>query len=114
MKLLYSIACTFLLCCFMSDVAAAPDGAALVAACNHALSHGFRGPEAGMCTWYVTPCDCQHGDKSLPRVCLPHDADEEELAKLVTTALQQRPDLLHKPADFAADTVLVETYPCPE
>lgn len=68
-----------------------------------------------MCTWYVTPCDCSHGENSeIARVCLPSDSDIDALSREVTEGLATTPELLGESADVAAETILQKTYPCTE
>jgi hypothetical protein len=84
-------------------------------ACEHSLAKGFSGTEGMMCTWYVTPCDCFHGENSqIPRVCLPPDSDVDALAREVTKGLATTLELLDKNADVAAGTILQKTHPCTE
>ncbi len=86
----------------------------LLQACHHALGDGFQGVEGQMCTWYVTPCDCRHGNEELPHVCLPDDISVEQLARQVITGLENNAELQGESAEFAASTILYETYPCPD
>ena len=97
------------------SVFATPNGKDLLTACEHALDKGFSDAEGMMCTWYVTPCDCFHGeDSEIPRVCLPASPDVAALAIEVTEGLAATPELLGKTADVAAGTILKKNYPCTE
>ncbi len=103
-----------LLLFFVSTIVfATPNGKDLLAACEHSLDKGFSGTEGMMCTWYVTPCDCFHGDNSeIPRVCLPPVPDVDALAQEVTEGLAMHPELLGKSADVAAGVILEKSFPC--
>jgi len=97
------------------SVFATPNGRDLLAACEDALDKGFSDAEGMMCTWYVTPCDCFHGeDSEIPRVCLPPSPDVAVLAREVTGGLATSPELLDETADVAAGTILKRNYPCTE
>ncbi len=99
--------------CMSTNVLAAPTGANLLEACEDALKNGFQGPEAMMCVWYVTPCDCHHGkDSEIPRVCLPDGKEPESLAREVIEGLKSQPELQNKSAEISAGEILVEKYPC--
>ncbi len=66
-----------------------------------------------MCIWYVTPCDCNHGDKkTVPRVCLPEDISHEKLAREVITSLKEHPAYQDHTAEMAAGLILSPKYPC--
>ena len=98
---------------FSNLALADPSGAELLTACEQSLMKGFSGTEGMMCTWYVTPCDCDHEKNSdIPRVCLPASPDIDALAHEVATGLIAQPELLEKNADFAANTILIRKYPC--
>ena len=95
--------------------AAAPGGADLLRACNQALAGGFNGMQGRMCTWYVTPCDCEAARKpGAPRVCLPEAVATESLARAVVAGLVAQPELQLKDADVAAAMILSRFYPCPD
>ena len=90
-----------------------PSGAKLLTACEQSLVNGFTGIEGMMCTWYVTPCDCDYSKGSeTPRVCLPPSPDIEALAREVTAGLRAQPDLQGKGANIAAGLILTRIYPC--
>lgn len=91
---------------------AAPDGADLLAVCSYSLQHDFQGVEGKLCQWYVIPCDCDHGDKSPPPVCLPPHVSTESLAHEVINGLKANPALQTEKANIAAAMVLAEHYPC--
>lgn len=96
-------------------VMAAPAASELLKACEHSLANGFEGIEGDMCTWYVTPCDCDYGMASdTPRVCLPKSEPVESLAQTVVEGLREQPELHAEDADFAAATILSRIYPCNE
>ena len=103
-----------LLLYFVSTIVfATPNGKDLLAACEHSLDKGFSGTEGMMCIWYVTPCDCCHGDDSeIPRVCLPPVPDVGALAREVTEELAATPELLDKSADVVAGVILGKSFPC--
>jgi hypothetical protein len=91
---------------------AAPTGGDLLEACTESVSRGFDSMIGQMCTWYVTPCDCNI-DKSLPAVCLPESADTKSLSAIVISGLTTQPDLQQLDATRAAAMILSEEYPCP-
>lgn len=98
---------------YSSGVCAAPSAADLEAACQQSLNEGFHGNEGMLCTWYVTPCDCDYGKKQeIPRVCLPGTVSVETLANEVMAGLQQQPELKTEDAGFAAALILSRIYPC--
>ena len=97
---------------YSSPVAAAPDGADLLAACEHALQHDFQGVKGKMCQWYVTPCDCDHGQQPRPRVCLPQDIPVDTLAREVIMGIREKHELQSESAGMAAAIILSEHYPC--
>jgi len=98
---------------YSSRVCAAPSGADLESACQQSLNNGFHGNEGMLCTWYVTPCDCDYGKKQeIPHVCLPATVTVETLAREVIAGLQQQPGLKTKDAGFAAALILSHIYPC--
>jgi len=105
----------FTLCLYLLSraVSAAPGGAALLRACDNALAGGFNGIQGHMCTWYVTPCDCETARKpEAPRVCLPDKVATEALARMVVDGLRARPELQLLDADVAAAKILSGNYPC--
>jgi len=90
-----------------------PSGAELLTACEQSMMKGFSGMKGMMCTWYVTPCDCNYGNENeLPRVCLPPSPDIDALAHEVITGLIAQPELQELNADIAANTILIRNYPC--
>lgn len=90
-----------------------PNGADLLAACQHSMDQGFSDIQGMLCSWYVTPCDCDYEkNNQLPRVCLPGIPDIDFLAQQVISGLIASPELLDKKADFAASTILSRHYPC--
>jgi len=91
---------------------AAPTGGDLLEACTESVSHGFDSLIGQMCTWYVTPCDCNI-DKSIPMVCLPESAETKSLAAIVIAGLTAQPHLQQLDATQAAAKILSEKYPCP-
>ena len=92
---------------------AAPSGGDLLQACNQALRDGFDTMVGKMCTWYVTPCDCNI-DKTIPKVCLPESVSTETLTGLVISGLTQQPELQQLDATRAAARILSGEYPCVE
>jgi hypothetical protein len=100
---------------FSFPATAAPTGANLLTACENSLVKGFSEEQGMFCTWYVTPCDCNHGKGSeIPRVCLPETIATETLAREVITGLQEYPELQEKNAEYAAAFILSRIYPCIE
>jgi hypothetical protein len=98
---------------FGTQAFAAPSGKELLAACEQSLEDGFDGIAGQMCTWYVTPCDCDYGNKpDMPRVCLPASVPVEMLARDVVDGLSDQPGLQQKDADIATALILSRTYPC--
>ena len=97
----------------IQDVAiAAPSGSDLLEACTLSMRDGFDSMKGKLCTWYVTPCDCNI-DKTIPMVCLPESVSTETLAGIVISGLQQRPDLQQLDATRAAAEILSARYSCP-
>jgi len=90
---------------------AAPTGAELLTVCDSALRSNFRGLRGKMCTWYVTPCDCDTAP-GLPRVCLTDPIEAPKLAVTVTEVLKAIPELQLKSAEEAVALILSEVYPC--
>ena len=110
MKIISAILLFFI---FSMKVFSAPSGSDLLAACEISLEKGFQGATGMMCAWYVTPCDCHHGeDSEVPRVCLPDGLETEYLAKEVISALKSTPELQNKTAEISAGEILVKKYPC--
>ncbi len=91
---------------------AAPSGSDLLTACTRSMQDGFESMTGKLCTWYVTPCDCNI-DKTIPMVCLPESVTTETLAGLVISGLEQRPELQLLDATRAAAVILSGKYPCP-
>ncbi len=108
----FTIFSLFLSFIFPTVKADAPTGNDLLMACRSSLDKGFNSVEGMLCTWYVTPCDCVHSREDVPRVCLPPGFNEENLARLVIDHLKSSRDLLNKDAAVAANTILVNYYPC--
>ncbi len=97
----------------IQDVAiAAPSGSDLLEACTQSMRDGFDSMKGKLCTWYVTPCDCNI-DKTIPMVCLPESVSTETLAGIVISGLQQRPELQQLDATRAAAEILSARYSCP-
>ncbi len=90
---------------------AAPTGAELLDVCETALKSNFRGLRGKMCTWYVTPCDCDTAP-GLPRVCLTEPILPPKLAFTVTQVLRAVPEFQLKSAEEAVALILSEVYPC--
>ena len=103
-----------LLLFFVSTIVfATPNGKDLLLACEHSLDKGFSGTEGMMCTWYITPCDCHHGDDSeILRGCLPPVPDVDALAREIMEGLAATPELLEESADVAAGVILGKSFPC--
>jgi hypothetical protein len=101
-----------LLLFFVSTIVfAAPNGKELLLACKHFLAKGFSGAEGMMCTWYVTPCDCFHGDNTeIPRVCLSSSPNIDDLAREVTEGLAMHPELFDKNTAVAAAMILEKSF----
>ena len=96
-----------------NPVMASPAAADLLQACELSLNNGFEGIEGDMCTWYVTPCDCDYGKvNDMPKVCLPESVPVETLARAVVAGLRKRTELHAENADFAAAAILSRVYPC--
>lgn len=96
------------------NVPAAPSGEQLLAACNDSLMHDFQGINGVMCAWYVTPCDCEKGKETLPKICLTEPVSTATLAKTVVAGLRKHPELQREDAEFAAASILSQVYSCPE
>ena len=90
---------------------AAPTGAELLQVCESALKSNFRGMRGKMCTWYVTPCDCDTAP-GLPRVCLTDPIEPPKLAITVTEVLKAVPEFQLKSSEEAVALILSEVYPC--
>jgi hypothetical protein len=113
----YSIVvCVWLLhLIFTSSLSAAPSAFDLLEACEISLKNGFQGIEGELCTWYITPCDCDYGKtKETPRVCLPEPVPVESLARIVVRGLKEQPELHMEDANYAAAIILSHVYPCSE
>lgn len=112
----FILLCSFgVLLMWHQTLTAAPVAADLLRACENSLNAEFQGIEGELCTWYVTPCDCDYGKSNdLPRVCLPEAESTESLARTVIAGLRETPGLLDKPADYAAAIILSREYPCTE
>lgn len=94
-------------------LAAAPTGRQLLRACEHAVANGYKGLQASMCEWYVTPCNCIAAEqKPRPRVCLPEDISSKLLARKVIDGLRAEPELRQKSAAYAAAVILSRDFPC--
>lgn len=94
---------------------AAPTGSDLVKACKHALEYGFNDIKGMMCTWYITPCDCNYEIRlDVPRVCLPPQISVETLALTVVGDIKAEMELGTMNAESAAAKILSKYYPCPE
>jgi len=92
---------------------AAPTGGDLLAVCETALKTNFRGMKGKMCTWYVTPCDCDATkDENLPRVCLTKPIVVRKLATEVTEVMKAIPEFQKQPAEAAVAQILSAIYPC--
>ena len=103
----------FTILAFNLPLTAAPSGQQLLKACEHAIANGYTGPEASMCEWYVTPCDCNAAQQEpIPRVCLPGDISSRKLARKVIDGLKSEPELTGKSATYAAAVILSRDYPC--
>lgn len=92
---------------------AVPTSDELVNICEHALRTGYVGRRAQMCTWYVTPCDCDIsavGD--MPRVCIPEGTPTTQLAKQVVEVLSELQEYRQADGARAAAQVLAVIYPC--
>ena len=106
---------TVFLLLMVIPAAATTSASELVRACEHALENGFYDIKGMLCTWYVTPCDCEQAVKpGVPRVCLPPDIAVESLAVEVIDGIKAQEALMIMDADIAAATVLSRHYPCPE
>ena len=98
---------------FCNNVMAIPTGEDLLEACEFSQKNGFQSKQGMMCIWYVTPCDCNFGNKkSIPRVCLPREISHELLADEVITGLKEKPELMQETADMAVGKILSPRYPC--
>jgi hypothetical protein len=87
----------------------------LLTACEIALNTNFRGAKGKMCTWYVTPCDCNTpADGDLPRVCLTEPIVVRRLATQVTEVLKAIPEFRTQNAESAVAHILSAVYPCAE
>ena len=91
---------------------ATPSSDDIVTMCERALSKGFRGRTAQMCTWYVTPCDCDAEQNNAPRVCVPEDIASKTLAEQVVTLLKGLPEFRQEDGPQAVAQVLAVRYPC--
>lgn len=107
------LSCLISVLLFMNNtVIAAPTGGDLLQVCTESVRDGFDTMKGKMCTWYVTPCDCNI-DKTLPMVCLPESVPTETLANVVISGLAEQPDLQQQSATRAAALILSVKYPCP-
>jgi len=100
---------------FINPASAVPTAVDLLHACESSLENNFQGIEGDVCTWYVTPCDCDYGKKNeMPRVCLPESVPVESLARIVVDGLKEQPGLHREDANYAAALILTRVYPCSE
>ncbi|MGY8814547.1 MAG: Rap1a/Tai family immunity protein [Gammaproteobacteria bacterium] len=90
---------------------AAPTGKDLLYACSKSIESGFNSIEGQMCTWYVTPCNCD-ANSDLPEVCLPDNIEIDSLAKSVIKGINQAPELETEYAAHSAAIILSKYYPC--
>lgn len=104
------VACTISVA--FEPAVAAPSSDDIVTMCERALSKGFRGRTAQMCTWYVTPCDCDAEQNYAPRVCVPEDIASKTLAEQVVTLLKGLPEFRQEDGAQAVAQVLAVRYPC--
>lgn len=84
-------------------------------ACNIALREDFKGIEAAMCDWYVTPCPCNFKGSELlveGEWCLPPNVDSQAVARLVVDGLAARGADLQRPASSLVIALLRDLYPC--
>jgi hypothetical protein len=96
-----------------APVAAAVSGSELVTTCRAALSHGYVGPEAAMCDWFVNPCGVCGVDDGHPRWCVPDTLSGAPLATLVVEALEADPGALGSPVKPFVAEFLRARFPCP-
>ena len=80
--------------------------------CERALANGYRGRPAQMCTWYVTPCDCDLAQNELARACVPEDIPSKKIAEQVVTLLKGLPEFRQADGAKAVSEVLAVRYPC--
>lgn len=107
------LATTFLYASGPRVTHAAPDGADLKSACQRSLADGFTGIHGEMCTWYVTPCDCDiNKADDIGPICLPPDATTGMLARIVIDGIADSPELQKRGAAEAAAVVLSKEFPC--
>ena len=107
------LATTFLYASGPRVTHAAPDGADLKSACQRSLANGFDGIDGRMCTWYVTPCDCDINQAAdISPICLPYDATTGMLARIVIDGIADSPELQKRGAAEAAAVVLSKEFPC--
>ncbi len=100
---------------FNAAVHAVPTSDELVTICERALNAGYVGRRAQMCTWYVTPCDCDVSSSGdMPRVCIPKGTPTARLARQVVEVLGELEEYQQPDGARAAAQVLAVIYPCEE
>ncbi len=89
--------------------AGGPTVAELMDTCSRALAGGYRGIHAGMCDWYVTPCEvCSV--TTPPDWCAPPGVSRADLARVAVEVLEgAAPDA---PARAALVESFAARYPC--
>lgn len=99
----------------LSEAFAAPlSSGELIQVCQQALANGYSGRKAQMCTWYVSPCDCDRpNDQDFPRVCIPKSVPSAKLAEDVVFLLKELPEYKDSDGARAAAKLLAVLYPCP-
>lgn len=95
----------------VSPANAAPTATELVEVCQSAIDSNFSGVPGKMCTWYVTPCDCDTAP-GVPRVCLTDPVEPDKLAFTFIEMMKVMPELTDKGAEEAVGIILSEIYPC--
>ena len=90
---------------------AAPTAGELRATCEQALAEGYRTEAASMCDWYVRPCGvCGPDGPPKQDWCLPPDADDGAVAKVVVGELRGGDD--SRPAPELVKEILRRRFPC--
>lgn len=98
---------------FPSLFAAEPTAEHVLAACQRALEKGFKGIEADICDWYITPCPCEFvAAAAEAQWCLPQDLDSAALAQHVVDELSRQPQSLSEPASLPIIKIVRAAYPC--
>jgi len=102
-----------LFACAPSNARAEPSAEQVLQVCSRAIAKDFKGVDAAMCDWYVTPCPCNFKQEaSAGEWCLPPKVDSLTVATQVVEILAHQPERLSLPASTPVIQALRTLYPC--